>query len=57
MDVKHASALKAMRTTLCIMTLNVVKHIETDTKKTLILMTLIGLGIYHIIYCGVIVQA
>lgn len=57
MDVKHASALKAMKTTLCIMTLNVVRHIVNAMPKTLILMTLTGLGIYHIIYCGAIAQA
>ncbi len=56
MDVKHASVLKAMKTTLCIMTLNVVRHIANATPKTWLQMTLIGLGIYHIIYCGAIAQ-
>lgn len=57
MDVKHASALKALPTILFQATLNAARHIAIDTKKTLILMTLTGLGIYHIIYCGAIAQA
>jgi hypothetical protein len=54
MDAKRASVLKDMKTILCITTKNAVRHIVEGTLKTWILMTLIGLVIYHIIFYGAI---